>query len=105
MAHKKLGYKFENDWPLEVMKKDTEEVYVKAVAIPVKVEIEVDHKVLNYDSVKQYLINASKISLMDCPCKTKRGNCDGPIHVCIGLDQKAELILNLERLYTSKSNR
>lgn len=97
MAHKRQGYRFENDWPLEVMRKDTEEVYVKAVAIPVNVEIKVDHRVLNYDSVKQYLINASKISLMDCPCKTKRSNCDGPIHVCIGLNGKAEKILTLER--------
>jgi len=97
MAHKKRGYRFENDWPMEVMRKDTEEVYRKAVAIPVNVEIEADHRVLNYENVKQYLINASKISLMDCPCKTKRGNCDGPVHVCIGLNGKAEQILTSEK--------
>jgi len=96
MAHKRQGYRFENDWPLEEMRKDTEEVYVKVVAIPVNVEIEADHRVLNYDSVKQYLINASKISLLDCSCKTKRGNCDGPVQVCIGLNGKAEHILTSE---------
>jgi len=93
MAHKKLGYRFENDWPLEVMRKDTEVVYRKAVAIPVNVEIEADHRVLNYDNVKQLLVAASKISLLDCSCKTKRGNCDGPVQVCIGLNGKAEQIL------------
>jgi len=97
MAHKKLGYKFENDWPLEEMRVDTEEAYSKAVAIPVNVEIEADHRVLNYDNVKQYLINASKISLMDCSCKTKRGNCDGPVEVCITLNGKAENVLTSEK--------
>jgi len=94
MAHKKQGYRFENDWPLEVMKKDTEVVYRKAVAIPVNVEIEADHRVLNYDKVRQLLISASKISLLDCSCKRKRGNCDGPVRVCIGLNGNAERILN-----------
>ena len=94
MAHKKQGYRFENDWPLEVMRKDTEEVYRKAVAIPVNIEIEADHRVLNYENVKQYLINARKISLLDCSCKTKRRNCDGPVRVCIGLNANAERILN-----------
>ena len=93
MAHKKQGYIFENDWPLERMKKAVEETYTEVMIIPVDTEIEVDHKVLNYDNVKQHLINANKISLMDCACRTNRGNCDGPIEVCIVLNSFAEQIL------------
>ena len=93
MAHRKQGYRFENEWPLEVMKEDTEVVYRKAVAVPVNVEIKADHKVLNYDNVRKLLVSASKISLLDCSCKRKRGNCDGPVRVCIGLNANAERLL------------
>ena len=96
MAHRKKGYRFENDWPLENMRKATEETYVKVVTIPVNVEIEGDHRVLNYDRVKQLLINANKIILQNCICREQRGNCDAPLHVCIGLDERAEYLLGLE---------
>jgi hypothetical protein len=93
MAHRKLGYKFDNDQSLEVMKKNLDEHYAKMVTVPVNVEIKADHRVLSYDSVKQYLINASKISLLDCECRTNRRNCDAPVQVCIGINGKAEHIL------------
>ena len=63
MAHRRQGDRFENDWPLENMRKATEETYVKVVTVPVNVEIEADHKVLNYDRVKQLLTRARKIRL------------------------------------------
>jgi len=65
MAHKKQGYRFENDWPLERMRKSVEETYTEVIIVPVDTEIEVDQKVLNYDNVKQRLVNANKILLMD----------------------------------------
>jgi len=93
MAHKKQGYRFENDWPIERMREVVEETYTEVIIVPVNVEIEADHKVLSYDNVKQRLINANKVSLMNCVCRVDRGNCDGPIESCITLNSFAEKIL------------
>ncbi len=77
MAHKRrLGYRYESDDP-DMFRKDLE-VYRKAVTVPVNVEIEGEQRVLSYDTVKEILMNASRISLADCICRTKRHNCDKP---------------------------
>jgi NAD-dependent dihydropyrimidine dehydrogenase PreA subunit len=96
MAHKRrLGYRYESDDP-DMFRKDVEEVYHKAVTIPINVEIKGEHRVLSYDTVKEILMNASRISLADCTCRTKRPNCDKPIRTCIGVNSKADRILNGE---------
>ena len=96
MAHKRqLGYKYEHDDP-DLFRKDTEEVYRKAVTIPVNVEIEGEHRVLSYDTVKDILVNASRISLQDCVCRIKRPNCDKPLRTCIGVNGEADRILDGE---------
>ena len=94
MAHKRrLGYRYETDDP-DMFREDVEEVYRKAVTIPVDVEIEGEHCVLSYNTVKEILVNASRISLMDCICRTKRPNCDKPLRTCIGVNGKADKILS-----------
>ena len=94
MAHKrKLGYRFESDNP-DSMRNAVEVLYRKAVTVPVDVEIEGEQRVLSYDNVKEILLNASRISLVDCECRTKRHNCDKPVRVCIGINGKADQILN-----------
>jgi NAD-dependent dihydropyrimidine dehydrogenase PreA subunit len=94
MAHKRrLGYRYEFDDP-DMFRKDVEEGFRKAVTIPVNVEIIGEHRVLNYDTVKEILMNASRISLADCVCRTKRPNCDKPIRTCIGVNAKADRILS-----------
>jgi Pyruvate/2-oxoacid:ferredoxin oxidoreductase delta subunit len=96
MAHKRrLGYKFESDDP-EMFKTDTEEVYRKAATIPINVEIEGENRVLSYDIVKEIITNATRISLLDCSCRTNRPNCDKPIRTCIGINGKADRILDGE---------
>jgi len=96
MAHRRLGYRYGNDPSLEQLKYYVEEHYKKVVALPVNTEIELDHRVLNYDTVKQYLLKSDKIVLLDCECRTNRRNCDAPIRTCIGLNEKAERLLNGE---------
>ena len=96
MVNRRQGYKYDNDPPLEELKHLVEEHYKEAIALPVNMEIKVDHRVLNYDTVKKYLISSNKISLMDCECRTDQGNCDAPIRTCIGLNAKAERILTGE---------
>jgi ferredoxin len=94
MAHKKrVGYRYDSDDP-ELFRKDVEEVYSKAVTIPVNLQIEGDHCVLSYDKAKEILMKANRVSLLDCVCRTKRPNCDLPIRTCIGVNRKADRILN-----------
>jgi len=85
MAHLKQGYRFENDWTMEKLK-EHEENWKSAVTIPVNVEIEADHHVLNLEKVKEYLSKAHLIVLLDCICRTERHNCDAPLNVCIEMN-------------------
>ena len=96
MAHRRLGYRYDNDPSLEDMKYYMEEHYMEAVTLPVNTEIDVDHRVLSYDTVKKYLVNSNKVVLLDCECRTARRNCDAPIRACVGLNEKAERLLNGE---------
>ena len=93
MAHRKQGYRFENDWTFEELK-EGEGDWKSAVTIPVNVEIEAEHRVLNLETVKGYLREADQIVHLDCFCREKRHNCDAPIDVCIYLNDRAELALN-----------
>jgi hypothetical protein len=86
MAHKKQGYRFENDWTPENAIVSTKE----ALTIPVNVEIEAEHRVLNLDNVTEILSKARTISVMDCNCRVKLGNCDAPVNTCIDMNETAE---------------
>ena len=89
MAHKQPGYRFENDWEPEMSISDAKYVAM-GIALPIYEEIRVNNTVLNLDSVKHYLEKARKISVMDCPCRTKRKHCDAPLDTCLMLDDMAE---------------
>ena len=52
MTHKEQGYRFENVWPLEHLETRTFQNYKEAATIPVNVEIEAEHRVLNLENVK-----------------------------------------------------
>ena len=85
MSHKKQGYRFENDWTEEVLQSGVDERWKSTIVIPVDVEIETEHHVLNLENVTQILSNARTISVMDCACRVKLGHCDAPINVWMGL--------------------
>lgn len=90
MAHKKQGYRFENDWTKEWLQKGADERWKSMITIPVNVEIEADHTVLNVESAMEYLDKAHTIAVADCFCRDLRQNCDAPLNVCITLNDKAE---------------
>ena len=89
MAHRRQGYRFDDDWT-----PDNQEYifqnYKEAVTVPVNVEIKGDHMVLNLDNVKKILSQADLISLMDCACRIMYKNCDAPLNVCLDLNEVAE---------------
>jgi len=97
MAHRKQGYRFENDWTFEELEEGADD-WKSAVAIPVNIVIEAEHRVLNFEKVKKYLSEADKIVHLDCFCREKRHNCEAPIDVCVYLNDRAELALNSEEL-------
>jgi len=90
MAHKKQGYRFEDDWTVERLETRTFQNYKEAVTVPVNVEIEAEHLVLNLENVKQILSKARTISIMDCSCRVKLGHCDAPVNTCIDMNETAE---------------
>ena len=90
MAHKKQGYRFENDWTLERLETRTFQTTKEVLTVPVNVEIDAEHRVLNLRNVKQILGKARTISIMDCNCRVKRGNCDAPVNVCMDMNETAE---------------
>ena len=89
METKQQGYRYENDWT----DKDFEE-YLKIVDIgitlPVNIEIEADHRVLNLVEAKKYFQNAKKIALRDCTCRTPRKHCNRTLESCFSLNSAAE---------------
>lgn len=90
MAHRKQGYRFENDWTLEHLETVSMPYYETIQAIPVNIEIKADHLVLNLENAKQILSTARTLSVMDCGCRVKRGNCSAPLNICIDLNEIAE---------------
>jgi ferredoxin len=90
MAHRKQGYRFENDWPRELLETRTFQRYKAAATVPVNVEIEAEQHVLNLENVKRILSNARTISVMDCGCRVKFGHCDAPVNTCIDMNEVAE---------------
>ena len=81
----RMGKRYSNDYSDEELRKQADNLE-NAVTIPVNVEIEADHRVLDLGEVENYLKKARKIALQDCGCRVEKGNCDSPRNVCIVLD-------------------
>jgi len=93
MAHRRQGYRFENDWEYERLKESAEKRWKTFITIPVNMDMKAEHRVLNLDRVKEYIKDA-KIAVMDCYCRPKRQNCDAPVNVCMPLNDLAEKVLS-----------
>lgn len=64
-----------------------------AVTIPVNTEIDVEHRVYDMSEIKQILLDADKIALQDCGCKTEYNNCDSPKDVCLSVNKVADELM------------
>lgn len=96
MAHRKRGYRFQNDWTEEKLRsgRESEGDWKITKPIPVNIKIEAEHRVLNLEKAREYLDRAHLFSLLNCGCRTARGNCDAPRDVCVGMDSAAEKALS-----------
>jgi ferredoxin len=80
--------KEQNDWTREELLED----YVSRltpVTVPVNITIQGQQTILDLSSIENILRNAEIISLEDCTCRAKWHKCDGPVNVCLSLDNKA----------------
>ena len=100
MAHRKQGYRFKNDWTVEDLQstRRSEGFWKIAKTVPVNIEIRAEHRVLNLEKAKAYLDKAHSIVVLNCGCRTARGNCDAPLDVCICMDSAAKDVLSKEDL-------
>ena len=89
MAHKRSGYRFEDDWDQNWAEENAGHT-AAGIALPVYEEIKLNNTVLNLDSVKRYIEKAHKLAIQDCPCRTKLHHCDAPRDVCVQLNDAAE---------------
>lgn len=82
-----------DDWTKEELEKE----YVSkmtAVTIPVNIHIEGQQRILDLSEMKKVITEAKLISLGECGCRKQLKRCDAPLDVCIGLDKKAEDMIN-----------
>ncbi len=91
-SHRQRGYRFPDDWTVEAIQEQRRD-YLQTVTIPVHVQLELHHRVYDFQSVDAFLRQASKIVVQDCPCRTRRGHCDAPRDVCLLLDDRADAAL------------
>ena len=82
----RMRKRYSNDYSEEELRKQAGNLE-NAVTIPVNLEIETDHRVLDLSEVESYLKKAKIIGLQDCSCRVEKGNCDAPRNVCISIDQ------------------
>ena len=57
-----------------------------AVTLPVNVEIEADHRVLDLSEVEKILRDSEYIFLNDCGCRLINRNCDNPLDTCLAVN-------------------
>jgi Pyruvate/2-oxoacid:ferredoxin oxidoreductase delta subunit len=83
VAKRKLGNKsFYSDKEL----REIADELISAVTIPVNVEAEMDHRVLNLIEVEAILRGSDNIFLSDCGCRSIHKNCDSPLDTCIAIN-------------------
>ena len=86
-----MGKRYERDYTEEELRTTADSVEV-AVTVPVQVEVEFNHKVLNLSEMENVLRSANRIALQNCGCRQDKNNCNNPRDVCITVDPKDDYI-------------
>ena len=83
--------RYPRDYTEEELKEQAASIE-KAVTIPVNVEVEAEHRVLDLSEVEKLLRDAKNIILQDCGCRTDKRNCGSPLDTCISLDVEDDYV-------------
>lgn len=62
-----------------------------ALTVPVNLELEGKHKILDLREIQEVLSEAKKIIVQNCGCKTDYDNCETPREVCLTLDYDGDI--------------
>ena len=62
--------------------------------IPIEKNIEVERAILPFESVSQIILDATRIAIQNCPCRTRERRCNSPLETCISLNETADYMLN-----------
>ena len=92
MDQRQMGRRFDNDWSEDELKEIYDDI-TSAVTIPVNVAIKGGHRILDMDKMEELLREAESITIQDCGCRVRRGNCSAPLGVCLSLNEEAEQML------------
>ena len=85
------GKHYDNDWTTEELENFGETTQTRlGLTIPVNTEIRANQKILDYTMIEEILKKATRYAIVDCVCRTTRGNCDAPLDVCLSLDEIAD---------------
>ena len=72
-----------------------------ALTIPVQVEVDVKHSVVNLEEAKRLLQEAKAINLGDCYCRKTNKNCDRPVNTCLVLNHPIEKVKERDESFRS----
>ena len=61
-----------------------------AEVIPVNVEIEAEHRVLDLSEVEKIIKHSENIFIQDCGCRSQFHNCDAPLDTCLVVNVGAD---------------
>ena len=96
MDDRLLGKRYERDYDEEALERIYDDI-TAAVSVPVNLDLEAEHRVLDLSRMEEIIRSARRIALQDCGCRVEYGNCDAPVDVCIDLDDCADAELDGER--------
>jgi Pyruvate/2-oxoacid:ferredoxin oxidoreductase delta subunit len=57
-----------------------------AKAIPVNIEVEAEHRVLDLSEVEKILHHSENIFLQECGCRSQFHNCNAPLDTCLAVN-------------------
>lgn len=82
------GREIKSEWT----RADIDEMFDKyiPVTVPVSISITGKQKILGFSEAEKILRKAKKISLENCSCREERKNCEGPLDVCLCMDDEAD---------------
>lgn len=80
-----LGNKVANDHTDEELMEVAMDLE-NAVTVPVNIELDIDHRVLDLSELKSILGKAEKLAIQECQCRLSRKNCDSPLETCVTIN-------------------
>jgi len=80
--------KISNEWSIDKIDEMLDKY--TPITVPVSISISGKQKILGFSEAERILRKAKLVSLENCSCRAEHKNCDGPLDVCVCMDEEAE---------------